>query len=60
MCIACSEFIKNTLTLKEYKSALRETTREAPDHLEEIERILERGGSDPEKTKELLRGLRER
>lgn len=54
MCIACREFIKNTLTLKEYKSALWEVAREDEDHLDELERLFKSAGNDPEKLREKL------
>jgi hypothetical protein len=49
MCVACLEFIKGTLTLKEFQSALRETTMEDERHLLEVERKLQgspRGDAD--------------
>jgi hypothetical protein len=58
MCIACSEFIKQTLSLKEFKSALWEVTREDEEHLLEIERILHSGAIDPEIVREKLRELK--
>lgn len=54
MCIACREFIKNTLTLKEYKSALWEVAREDEEHLDELERLFKSAGNDPEKLREKL------
>jgi rubrerythrin len=54
MCIACREFIKNTLTLKEYKSALWEVARENEEHLDELEKLFKIVGNDPEKLREKL------
>jgi rubrerythrin len=54
MCIACREFIKNTLTLKEYKSALWEVARENEEHLDELEKLFKSAGNDPEKLREKL------
>ena len=38
--MACTEFIKGTLNSKEFQNALRETTREDPAHLSEVEQAL--------------------
>ncbi len=54
MCIACREFIKNTLTLKEYKSALWEVAREDEEHLTELERLFKSAGNDSDKLREKL------
>jgi hypothetical protein len=54
MCIACLEFIKNTLTLKEYKSALWEVARENEEHLTELERLFKASGNDAEKLRDSL------
>lgn len=57
MCIACREFIKNTLTLKEYKSALWEVARENEEHLTELELLFKSTGNDSEKLREKLAQL---
>jgi hypothetical protein len=54
MCIACLEFIKNTLTMKEYKSALWEVARDDENHLTELELLFKTAGNDSEKLRESL------
>jgi hypothetical protein len=54
MCIACREFIKDTLTVKEFKSALREVARDDEEHLREVEQALRRSAEDPEKLRRAL------
>lgn len=54
MCIACREFIKNTLNLKEYKSALWEVARENEEHLNELDQLFKAAGNDAEKLREKL------
>jgi rubrerythrin len=60
MCIACSEFIKKSLTLKEYKSALWEVAREDEEHLVELDQIFKSAGNDPEKLRQKLSALPQR
>ena len=55
MCVACIEFVKQTLNVKEFKSALWEVTRENEAHLTEVERLIQVTGGDPEKLREKLR-----
>ena len=57
MCVACAEFIKGTLTFKEFNSALRETTREDEAHLGEVERVLQGLGNDTDLARQKLREL---
>jgi hypothetical protein len=57
MCIACTEWIKDRLTLKEFRSALRETTRDDEPHLDEVNRILIDSGDDANLAKEALKKL---
>lgn len=42
MCLACLEYIKGNLRLKEFKTALREYGREdsTKDHVEEVQTIM--------------------
>jgi hypothetical protein len=54
MCVACKEFIKNSLTVKEFKSALWEVAREDEEHLVELEELLRTSGSDAEKLRKQL------
>ena len=57
MCIACVEFIKETLTVKEYQAALWEVTRNDEEHLTEVERLLRQSARDPEKLRRDLKTL---
>jgi hypothetical protein len=43
MCVACIEFIKGTLTTQEFKSALRESTRDDQNHFNEVEVAISSG-----------------
>ena len=58
MCVACIEFIKGTLTPKEFRSALKETTRDDESHLREVERTLGRDDSDADTLRQKLRESR--
>ncbi len=61
MCIACIEFIKAKLTLKEFRAALGETTRDDQTHLEEVSELLQQDATDPldlRKSLEKLNGSR--
>jgi hypothetical protein len=58
MCVACIEFIKKTLTAKEYKSALLEMTRdeltrEQEQHFIEVRNLLDSTADDDELRKKL-------
>lgn len=61
MCVACVEFIKETLTLKEYQSALFEVTRgnesKMEEHLREIERVLRQNPNDTGKVRAKIKEL---
>lgn len=57
MCAACIEYTKDTLKLNEFKSALRETTREDAAHLREVEHLIQESGADEQKLKKSLREL---
>ncbi len=54
MCVACIEFIKETLTFKEFQSALWEVSREDLEHLKEIDRVLLGGAKDLTKIRDQL------
>ncbi len=54
MCVACAEFIKDTLTLKEFQNALIEMTREDSAHLQDVERAMRATSGDPDKLREAL------
>ena len=43
MCVACIEFIKGTLNVSEFKSALRETTQNDERHLSEVSEVIGKG-----------------
>jgi hypothetical protein len=55
MCVACIEFIKGTLNVTEFKSALRETTMEDAAHLIEVERAMSSGSNDAEELRKKLK-----
>jgi hypothetical protein len=57
MCVACIEYIKGTLTGNEFKSALRETTREDNAHADAVSKILEDASAQPDEIKKRLQGL---
>lgn len=61
MCIACREFIKGTLNIREYQSALGEITREpGPEndrHLDEVDEAVRKAGRDAEKLKQRLKEM---
>ena len=57
MCMACVEYTKDKLTLNELKSNLRETTAGNPDHLRDVNRIIQDNGSNPKELKRLLEEL---
>ncbi len=57
MCIACTEWIKDRLTLKEFRSALRETTRDDQRHFEEVDQVLAEAGEDSNLAKEALKKI---
>jgi hypothetical protein len=57
MCIACTEWIKDRLTLKEFRSALRETTRDDQRHFEEVDQVLAETGEDSNLAKEALKKI---
>ena len=58
MCIACVEFIKNTLNVKEFKSALQEISRTDEEHLYEIEKILRTGTQDEDDVRKKIADLK--
>lgn len=60
MCVACLEFIKNTLTFKEFKGALWEVTREDEEHLREVEELIRRHPEDVDRIRQNLDALRSR
>lgn len=57
MCIACREFIKETLSLKEFKAALWEVTRDDEEHLNEIDKVIQQHPWDVTRMREKLRTL---
>lgn len=59
MCMACIEYTKDKLTSAEFKSALKEVSREDADHVREVERILQEFANDPERLKKELKYLEE-
>ena len=58
MCIACVEFIKNTLNVKEFKSALQEISRTDEEHLYEVEKILRAGTQDEDDVRKKIADLK--
>lgn len=63
MCIACIEFIKGTLTVKELRNGLvemarDELTRDQEHHLIEVRTLAEKNENDPEELKKKLQGPR--
>ena len=58
MCVACSEFVKARLNIKEFKSALLEITRNDNDqqHFREIENLMD-STSTPEELREKVADL---
>ena len=60
MCVACIEFIKSNLTLKEFQTALREVTRTDGDHLAEVERLVQATKNDPEVLRKKLTEIKAR
>ena len=57
MCVACIEYMKDKLTDREFRSALRETTVEDPRHLREVEKIFQENADKPEEIKKKLKDL---
>lgn len=41
MCIACIEFFRGKLTIKEYKTALYEVTVEDPEHYMKMREVVD-------------------
>ncbi len=54
MCVACIEFLKDKLTLKEFQSALKETTIDDPKHLSEVSQSIRDAGDDLDEVKRKL------
>lgn len=57
MCAACIEYTKDKLTIQEFKSALKETTMDDRTHREQVEKLIENYGDDPDALKNILRPL---
>ncbi len=57
MCAACVEYIKDKLTEAEFKSALKEITREDKAHATEVEQLVQKHAGKPEELKKQLRDL---
>jgi hypothetical protein len=57
MCIACIEFIKDRLTLKEFRAALSETTRDDQAHLNEVSELIRQDASNPQELRKSLEKL---
>ncbi|MBI3557625.1 MAG: hypothetical protein HY074_15295 [Deltaproteobacteria bacterium] len=57
MCIACIEFIKDKLTLKEFQAALGETSRDDKIHLEEVSELMRQNAADPKELRKSLEKL---
>lgn len=58
MCVACLEFLKDKMTVKEFRMALGETTREDPAHRQEIDQKITESAEDrDELKKELMKML---
>jgi hypothetical protein len=57
MCIACSEFVKNKLNMKEYLAALWESTMEDEAHLSEVEGLISQARGRSEQLKEQLKSI---
>jgi hypothetical protein len=57
MCIACLEYIKDSLNADELKFALREMTVEDAAHRAEVERLMRELAGNPEELKKKLREL---
>ena len=57
MCVACIEYTKDKLNLKELKAALREMTMDDQKHFDDVERIIREHGSDPSVVKKELQKL---
>lgn len=55
MCVACLEFLKDKMTLKEFRMALGETTREDPTHRREVDLKIAESAEDLNLLKESLR-----
>ncbi len=53
MCVACLEFIKDKLTVNEFRSALREMTVDDPNHLSRVNQILSSQKSTEDQKKDL-------
>ena len=54
MCVACLEFLKDKMTVKEFRAALGETTRDDPKHLWEINQKIAESAEDTTRLKEKL------
>jgi len=58
MCIACLEYLKGNLRLKEYKSALRETVRDGSDpHVEELQTLIYDHEGDEDSLRNKIKSL---
>lgn len=55
MCVACLEFLKDKMTVKEFRMALGETTREDPAHRREVDLKIAESAEDPTELKKALR-----
>lgn len=59
MCIACTEFIKNKLNMKEYLAALWESTMDDEAHLSQVETLIYQARGRSEQLKEQLKDILE-
>jgi hypothetical protein len=57
MCVACIEYMKDKLTVEEFKSALHETTTEDQRHFKEMEELIRIYGSDRKELKKRMEEL---
>jgi demethoxyubiquinone hydroxylase (CLK1/Coq7/Cat5 family) len=52
--MACIEYAKDSLNINELRSALKETTMHDEKHLAEVEKLIQKYGSDPKELKKQL------
>jgi hypothetical protein len=57
MCAACVEYGKEKLTLAEFKSALKEASRDNPDHQQRVEGMIKEYADKPEELRRAVKPL---